>query len=142
MTGDDIANWWTDVRQWASSDAGQDLSLALGTIGLATPLLAWFGGTVGGEYGALAGALIGTAAGLASTGIDCIAEVSSPSCIIGAVGSVAGGFGSSLAKSPKHLSVAAEASGKALTILGLNADVLGGIASWGDWWQRKNFGAG
>lgn len=114
----------------------------MGLVGLATPALVYLGGKLAGPWGAGAGLAIGMTSGLVSTGIDCVAEITSPSCVIGTIGILGGGFGSSLVKSPRHLSVAAEATGKLLTVVGINADALGGVVSWGEWWKRRNFGMG
>ena len=143
-----IAGWaMNQFHEWARSDSGQNVSLALGTLSVVAPYVGTIvGTTVGLVYGAAIGTVIGDGvgevSGAAGTLIDCVAEISSPACALGAVGVVSGAYGTSLIKTARHLPQYAKILGKVATVVHINSDFLSQEIGWGEWWNRRNLGAG
>lgn len=92
--------------------------------------------------GAALGDAIGQVSGALGTGIDCVAELTSPACILGGFGVLTGAYGTSLVKTARHASQYATIFGKLARIAGIHTSMLSGIIAWGDWWKRRNFGQG
>ena len=80
--------------------------------------------------------VIGTVSGIGGAAIDCLAQPSSPACVIGSVGVATGPLGTVISRVPGVGITAAESVLWATRISGWNTDALLWIPSAAEWWER------
>lgn len=122
-----------DIQAWARSDAGRNASFWLGTASIVLPLI----GSRFGPQGAGVGVVLGTATSTASVGIDCLAALKSPACVIGAIGITSGPVGTIASRLPQLGVHGSESVVWVSKIIGWNSDALTWIPAFADWWDRE-----
>jgi RHS repeat-associated protein len=133
----------TAMHDWAASTSGRDTSFYLSSASLAASIaLPTVGSLVGGPWGAAAGEVAGditaVVLGAGSTAIDCLAEVTSPACTLGAASLALGEIGVDPLDIAKHVKLVP----KILGAFGLGGTIVNWAVSFNDWLYRGNFGNG
>ena len=123
-----------EIQDWARSDAGKDWSFWLSNASIGLPAL---GMGLKHPIAIAVGVGLGSIAGIASTGIDCLAAWRSPACIVGGLGISVGPIGIIVSKLPRVTLVAVESAQWVTKIIGWNADAVTWIPSAADWWDRN-----
>lgn len=122
-----------NAQSWANSSNGKDWSFGLSSLSI---LAAAGAGALRHPILISVGMVIGTVSGIGGAAIDCLAQPSSPACVIGSVGVATGPLGTVISRVPGVGITAAESVLWATRISGWNTDALLWIPSAAEWWER------
>lgn len=120
---------------WARTSAVRTVSLWLGNISLAASTAAMVAKA---PVVVVPAAVVAGVTGGVSTGLDCLANVDSPSCTIGTAAGIFRPFGTSLTRVGKHVPLISAVVGKVGAWVGGGANVggfLSNIEEFDEWWS-------